>query len=371
MIILATHSPEYAASLKCILELHGISVSLSSLEGDNGSALGVQVSVDEKDIPLAIKIIESGVANRAKEERKLTGVSNILLIPVDFSDMSILACRAGFEFALRLNLRPLLLFACANPYEFNSLRGLEGFDALDTPGLDDTEVAVESDTILRDASKMMRKFKEKIRQLQSSGSLPVVDFDTDVEEGVAEDVIINYTRQNPPALVVMATRGKHKREKEMVGSVTAEVLDSCRVPVFTVPEFYSFCGVRNIVRLAFFCNLDRQDVFSVDTLMRMFSFPAVDVWLVPVNDRAGDNISKNLDSLRDYFAKNYPTASFHAAHISQKNIRNDFEKLVADNNLQMIIVPNKKKNIISRLFNPGIAHRILFEKDIPMLALPV
>ena len=35
------------------------------------------------------------------------------------------------------------------------------------------------------------------------------------------------------------------------------------------------------------------------------------------------------------------------------------------------IIPNKKKNIFARLFNPSVAHKILFLTDTPMLVVPV
>lgn len=372
MITIAVHTYDYALSLKSILESHGIQVKFSGLHSKHASlSAAVKININEADLPLALKIIESGKDNPAVEQRKLTGISNKLLIPVDFSDMSLLACWAGFELAERLDLSPILLYAFASPYYAGGFATENIFP--DDP-LGDEDVVnemVAGRDLLRDANVQMCKFAEDLRTKQNEGSLPSVEFSTLVEEGVAEDVILQFSRTTPPALVVMATRGRHKREKEMIGSVTAEVLDSCRVPLFTVPENYSFPGIKNITRLAVFCNLDQHDILSVDTLMRMFSYPAVDIWLIPVNDRAGDDIDAKLNSLRNYFASNYPAAVFHAALLPVKSFRSDFESLVSENNLQMIVVPNKKKNILSRLFNPGIAHKLLFERDMPMLALPV
>ena len=49
----------------------------------------------------------------------------------------------------------------------------------------------------------------------------------------------------------------------------------------------------------------------------------------------------------------------------------DFANFAGQRGVQMLIVPNKKRNILSRLFNPGIAHKILFERDMPLLSAPV
>ena len=48
-----------------------------------------------------------------------------------------------------------------------------------------------------------------------------------------------------------------------------------------------------------------------------------------------------------------------------------FAQFAQDENIQLIAVPNKKSSIFSRLFNPSIAHRVLFQTDTPMLVVPV
>lgn len=175
----------------------------------------------------------------------------------------------------------------------------------------------------------------------------------------------------PPTLVVMATRDVEKKGEQLVGSVTAEVLDSCRVPVFTIPENFRFTSVDSLKRLVYFCNLDQHDILSMDILMRTFAYPEVDVTLIPVNDRAGGDVKEKVGRLCDYFNKSYPTARFTTEVFSSKTFREDFEKFEKNAGLQLMIVPNKKRNVFSRLFNPGIAHKMLFERDLPLLALPV
>ncbi len=39
-----------------------------------------------------------------------------------------------------------------------------------------------------------------------------------------------------PAAIVMGTRGKNAKELDLIGSVTAEVMDGCTTPIFAVPD---------------------------------------------------------------------------------------------------------------------------------------
>ena len=36
-----------------------------------------------------------------------------------------------------------------------------------------------------------------------------------------------------------------------------------------------------------------------------------------------------------------------------------------------IIIPNRKRNIFARLFNPSLAHKMLFLSDTPLLVIPI
>ena len=61
-----------------------------------------------------------------------------------------------------------------------------------------------------------------------------------------EETIVEYAKENKPEMIVMGTRGAGKKEKELIGSVTAEVLDSCRFPVLTVPESVNLSNIDDI-----------------------------------------------------------------------------------------------------------------------------
>ena len=369
-ITLAIHTYDRAVILRKILESHGIPTKFENLvlTGSN-IATAVRVKISENDLPLALKVTESGdFYSPASVGMKMAGVAGKVLIPVDFTPYSLLACRVGFDIASRLGLHPVVMHAYATPYFTGSLAY---DDSIDTLGIDDIQEAEADKDMRSESERLMREFKRKIDQEQENGNLKKIEYSSVVNEGIPEEVILEYCRMTPPTLVVMATRGKNKKEEELVGSVTAEVLDSCRVPVLAIPENFTFTGLDDIKNLVYFCNLDQKDIISVDSLMRMLNYPSVDVTLIPVNDRAGSKIGSKVDALRDYFNKNYPTGHFHSQILPAKNFSAEFGGFIAKKDIQLVIVPNKKKNIFSRLFNPGIPHKILFTRDMPILALPV
>lgn len=368
-ITLVIHTPERAQMLKSILESHGIDVKLEGFTSHKSPLTVAQrVKIKPSELPLALKIIESGDGySSALIDMKMAGMSGNLLIPVDFSSGSMPSVSIGFKLAKRIGIHPVILHSFIAP-----MFSLSGANVLDNTNIvDEIDNTEEILDIREQAAKNLLKFKKDIKKLQNNGELPNVKFSTMLNEGLPEESIIEYCKNVPPILVVMSTRGRKKKGEELIGSVTAEVLDSCRVPIFTVPENCTLDRIEDIKHLLMFCNLDQHDILTVDTLMRLFDFPTCEITLVPENPKKTPRMNDKLNTLADYFNNNYPTSKFKVFIPGNNSYREDIDILISDSAIQLLIVPNKKTNVFNRLFHPNPAHKSLFERDMPMLAIPV
>ncbi len=368
LITLVIHTPAYAQSLKNILESHGVQVILEDFVSHKSPvAVAQRVKIMPRDLPLAIKIIESGNAySPALIDMKMAGMSGNLLIPVDFSDSSKLAVEVGFKLAKRMGIHPVVMHSYVAPVFTQPQVFGQNFEDVDT--VSENEEAIDIHNI---AASSLSNFKNKIKNWQKTGEIPDVKFSVSLQEGVPEEAILEYCKAAPPELVVMATRGVNKKEEELIGSVTAEVLDSCRVPLFTVPENCSIGSIEEITELLMICNLDQHDILTIDALMRMFDYPKCNVTLVPVIQRKNAKIKDKLNALAAYFNSNYPISQFSIVVPDSANYRSEIDKIINERHIQLLIIPNKKTNIFSRIFRPTLAHKCLFERDVPMLVLPV
>lgn len=61
-----------------------------------------------------------------------------------------------------------------------------------------------------------------------------IDVESTVEEGNATVAILDYIERHDIDIVVMATQGRSGAAREMIGSVTEEVIRSTPVPVLTI-----------------------------------------------------------------------------------------------------------------------------------------
>ncbi|MCC8070907.1 MAG: universal stress protein [Bacteroidales bacterium] len=370
LITVAIHTYDHAVALKALLESEGIVVALQNVNlAHPVVASGVRVRIRERDLPLALRIIENiEIISPAQSPDKTGATSHKVLVPIDFSPHSTRAVYLAFHLAEQHKASIVLVHSFIDPYITDSMQ------LTDTLSYD-VEETQEHITIEKEAQRQMRQFADRLRSKIKDGSLPPVKFTTEVVDGLPEDVINAMAKQIKPLLIVMGTRGAGKKQRELVGSVTAEVLDSCRWPVFTVPESVTLEASHEIRRVAFFASLEQTDLLALDLIYRLFGQEPLQVTLVYVPKRktleSAASLETRLTGLLDYCRTHYPAYDFKAERLTLGNVEADFDQLIAREPIDLIAVPNKKKNVLARLFNPGIAHRLLFRSDIPMIVIPV
>lgn len=368
MITVAIHTYEKAIALKALLEREGLTVTLQNVNLEHPViSAGVRVRIHESDLPMALRIIEN---QELFSDAKDTDSSvPYILVPVDFSECSNKACDIAFNLAQLHKARIVLLHSYINPVTFNRIQ------LSDMLSFDDSAIEDEDNRLLLqdEASRQMDIFSNTIRERIKSGDIPAVMFSTEILEGLPEESINQYAKDNKPLLIVMGTRGADTKGREMVGSVTAEVLDTCRFPVFTVPETIEVKNIDAFDNILFFSNFDQEDILALDALFNLLPVEGLNVVLVniPSKKQTQDTVDKSLKQLETYCRKHYPIHQFTIDSLSISSIDDDFHRISDGLSGKLIAVPNKKKNILARLFNPGIAHKILFHSDTPMIVVPV
>ncbi len=360
LITLAIHTFDYANALKEQLERGGIEVQLHNVDLNHPViSTGVRVRIHECDLPLALKIIERPDSPLARRSSKQP-----VIIPIDFSEYSLNACMIGFDFAHSIGAKVVLLHSYIGANRSGSL-------PFDSEHLKIEYGTAKDNEKARAAKEKMENFKASINNAIERGEMRKVPFETVIKEGVPEDCIIDFAKKTDAVMVVMGTRGKHKKQADMVGSVTAEVLDAGKFPVFSVPESIALRHIGDIKRVVFLNSMCQQDLISFDAFTRLFNHNELKVSLVPVTEKRESKIEERNNAILEYCNKQYPGSQFSIVSFKESNFVNDFSDYVAENNIDLIIIPNRKRNIFARLFNPSLAHKMLFLSDTPLLVIPI
>ncbi len=338
IVTLITLNPQNALVLQRNLMEHNVDASLEpiSLPGSD-DIIGVQVKIPLGALPIGMRMIENGLRNgQIKREIRKLGKEGGILIPIDLSETSLNIIKVGFDLARTTGVRPFLLHASIDEKVTN-----------------------------------MKKFTDHIKELQREGKLADIDFSTKVVNSIPEEAILDYCKVSQPLCIVMGTHVNRGKAGNPIGSITAEVIYSCRYPILTVPDNYKDFDVEDVKRIGLFCTLDQHDIITVDMLMSMWNCSDRELYLIPANDKLGVGVKNRLSSLVNYLDQSYDSTKFYPYIINNNNFSEEFDNFVKEKKIQLLILPNKKTNVFSRIFKPTLAHRFLFERDMPMLVLPV
>ena len=365
-ITVAIHTYDKALGLRALLENEGIEVMLNNVNLEHPAVSpGVRVRIRETDLPQALRIIENREIFVSPENLPQNG--HKILVPVDFSRNSFITVKIAAALADCHKAELVLLHAYTEPYPSVNVQLTDSLSY-------DIADAEARRQMAETADSQMKKFADEIRHAMKQGDVTAVKFSTVVVEGVPEDAITDYAKFNPPLLTVMGTRGSDKKEKEMIGSVAAEVLDECRFPVLTIPETVNAADGCEIKEIVFFCNLDQEDIIAMDSLARLLDRQQAHITIVAVPGKkrwTEKPRHSSVEALLQYFKIKFARFTFEQIKIDNQYSTEDLSSLNALNKCDLIVVPNKKKNVFSRIFNPSLAHKIIFSTDIPMLVIPV
>lgn len=370
LITVAIHTYDKAVELRSILESEGISVTLQNVNLEHPVVSpGIRVRIHESDLTTALRIIENHEIFTDNDSDNELVVQPRILVPVDFGPHSITVVKIAAAIAARHRASITLLHAYIDPFVGDNLQLT---DALSY----DTNDAEERRSLTTAARQSMDELLKSIKVGMKQGSIAAVKLDTSIEEGVPEDVINSFAKSQKPILIVMGTRGADKKGKDIIGSVAAEVLDSCHRPVITIPDNIEPISIsESPSKILFFCNGDQQDILAMDSFIKLLpeTSAIVTLAILPPRRRLIDWHDKTTGiRLGEYFSNNYQSLSFECIPIETGKPIETQKELFESQKYDMIVVPNrKKKNILNRMFNPTLAHKLIFAADIPMLVIPI
>lgn len=366
LITVAIHTYDKAVALKSLLEHEGLEAVLHNVNlSQPVVSSGVRVRIKETDLPLALRIIENAeIFNQPNTSENET--AKTVLVPVDFSDYSFVASLLAFDIAFRHKAEILLLHSFINPAMTKRIQLTDSFS------FELAESQEIQKQMMETSKNSMDAFCARLKEQIKNGNIPAVKFRNIISEGVPEDVINEKAKEINPALIIMGTRGSGRKGEEMIGSVTAEVLDSCRYPVLSIPESVSLYQASDIGQVIFFSNLDQEDILALESLHRIFNDIHLNVTIIHIPGKKDrDDNRRATENLVEYCRNHYPDYTFEMEQIRLDNVLDDYRKISNNHKINLIVLPNKKRNVFSRFFNPSLAHKLLLHADIPMIVIPV
>lgn len=367
LVTVAIHTYEKAYILKSILESEGIPTVIHGIKMIDPVVPGnVRVRINENDLPKALRVIEEVDFTSDVETKSQVKIKNEILIPVDFSDYSLSACEFGFRLAHDLDCKVKLMHAFFTPFYPASV------PFGDTFTLQTTDKDLFQDVRNR-TEKEMQGLVEKIENRIVSGVLPEISYTTVLLEGLPEEEIITYSKKMRPTAIVMGTRGKNAKELDLIGSVTAEVMEGCKTPVFAIPEGAKIKSLSEMRTVVFLTNFQEREFKAFDVMMKFLKPYPVKMYLAHIAKKEDVWNEIKLSGIQKRFSDLYPHLEIEYKLIDQNEGNEGLEvildRFADEHKVDMLSLSSSRRNIFARIFNPGIARRMIFHSDTPLLVI--
>lgn len=366
LVTLAILTYEKAQILKNVLSTEGIETYIHNVNQIQPVvSSGVRLRIRESDLPRALKITESSawlsedvLGGKSPNIEK----SNKVLIPIDFSNYSMKACEFGFNFAQNVDAEVVLLHVYFTPVYTTSL---PYGDVFNYPLTDDNNVKDIIRKVHLDLNVLSEKVKEKIK----SGDFPNIKFSCVLREGIPEEEILRYAKEICPQIIIMGTRGKDQKDIDLIGSVTAEVIERTHIPVLAIPENTSFNQLADAKHFAFITNFDQRDLIAFDSFMESLKSFKFSVSLIHLSETDDAWNEIKLGGIKEYFQRQYSSLNIHYDIVKNDDLLSSLDSYIKTNNIDIIALASYKRNLFSRLFNPSIARKMIFHSDTPLFII--
>jgi nucleotide-binding universal stress UspA family protein len=233
--------------------------------------------------------------------------------------------------------------------------------------------------------KDMLPLEEEINKVKSQyineiteGKLPDISFEFHLKQGVVEDEIKSYDKKVKPILVIMGTRDKKQKQVDLIGSVTAEVMEQISTPVLAIPNEIFMKPLEKIKEIGIATSLGKHYLQNYDKGMQFFQNFTGKIHLLHVIEK--DEIEKSelfedkQHKLQDLLQKAqaaYPQATISAKLIEPVQSRaRELNFFASNQGLDLIVV--KKTNriwLLSKLLFASTAQNLVFHAKTALLVI--
>lgn len=349
-----------ALLLKMRLEMEGIQGFITHIHQPE---LGVDLNVPVADAARAYQLLdELRLAAGSEKEaivRKMRGLRRIL-VPVDFSELSVKAAHYALELARTLKAELMLLnvwFNAANQgFVFNEMFAYQ---------LNVDELLREQE---QEAQAQIEDLATELRKRVRDEKMRGVKVDYDLIRGSPVESILAYIDDYRPGTVVMGTHGRRREGLALLGSTTARLIEKCPVPVLAVPWGYdtaNFSTPRNVAYITRFDENDMQAIHRLVAFVRPFQVKVYCVHLHPEDSLKLDSL--RMKTLKDHFAEVITDVEIECGLIESADAVEGLLDFVSERKIDVIALISRKRNIIEQLLKPSLTRKLLFGSDIPLL----
>lgn len=270
-----------------------------------------------------------------------------ILVPVDFSPTSLNASIYAAHFAKAINANQITLLSVVS----ESITGSDG-----TP--------VGGDTDERDRAVMHQLEALQVSLYEMVG-LPTA---IELRAGEFSSLLSQFMKQHTFDFVVMGVTGSSLLEQVFGTSNAVDIIARTSTPVLVVPPNANFNGIDNVALAVELHNMDEKLPFS--ELDKWLHWLKPKVHLAHVNKGntsvLNEEEQNELDKLKERLLLFEPRT--HLLH--GESFTHALNQMAIDYSVDLLFTFPQKHSFFDLLFRTSHTKKLVFQSDVPVLALP-
>ncbi len=292
------------------------------------------------------------------EMENMKGKIERILVPVDFSDYSMNACFFALHLAARTSAEIFLFHVFFNPM----------VDAMAFPDAFtyQSNMADIFKELEQNAAKQMKKFSKKLKKYARVKNLDTIKIRKEVRAGQPGEEIDSIIGSFNPGVIVIGTRGHGEQSGEVLGSVAARVIDTAGTPVLLVTHD-SRLREEGQLKVLYATDFDESDYVAIRSLANILA--GYSICIECVHFSAGENKMENrekMSEMKAHLQKTHKDVLLECHIIESEDILSGVNNFIETNDIELIALTHKKRNIFYRLFKPSLAKKLLFQTKRPV-----
>jgi len=283
-----------------------------------------------------------------------------ILVPVDFSDHSENACLYAINLACKAQAEIKLLHVYYAPI----------VDLV--PITDAYSIPVDLDLSLRQfqnfAKRNLLSFVARIREKAKENGFGHIKIGYSLREGIAGNQIAQEARVYKPGIIVLGTPGAGEKNNVMAHRMVFRLYDQTNVPVLVVPRNATYADSSGVKNVVYATEFDESDYVAIRRLMSILAGFHVRIYCINLARNAPKSWDTGkIDALINYFKKVNESIQLECLRFEGDNLTGQLLGFAKSLKIELIALTNRKRNLVARMVNPGIASKLLQESPVPML----
>jgi nucleotide-binding universal stress UspA family protein len=263
-----------------------------------------------------------------------------LFVPINYSDYSVNAVNYAIKLGQKIP-STITLITCKDPIISKEENGIKELK------LEELKASIEAG------------FNEQQKQNINLITRSII--------GYPEDILVQISIKEEPDAIIMGTNSKGETIKELLGSITSDVIKNAKVPVLAVPA-NSTVDTDRLSNILFVTDFGDCDYRSLHKLIRLIAPFQTKIFASHFKASQPDKWDKKrLEEMRLYCKQTYRNYNIGFNFITGEDFIKDLDSFITSNKIDLIAMTRHKRNMISKILHPSITRKILFHTDIPLL----